>query len=261
MLDLSIVLPTCNRAAMLERAIAAIEATTRVSHEIIVVDGASSDKTQQVLADAQKKLGDKLRIIREPRREGFVKAANKGFRAARGKNMIWLNDDARPLHGALDKAIELLDEQPTTVAFAALFHKWNSPMNIAYEAVYNNTAYRLCHVRGTLYANFPMGRRETYERLGYFDERYFVCAADPDLSLKAWYTGMSIIPAWGSFIDHDEVEDMRRSVDAQRAYHDNDKLFRKWDLPEKNPYRNDFDPDHPCTVKRLREMFEHEAAA
>jgi GT2 family glycosyltransferase len=134
-------------------------------------------------------------------------------------------------------------------------------MNIAYEAVHNDNLYRLCHVRGTLYANFPMGRRETYERLGYFDERYFVCAADPDLSLKAWYTGMSIVPAWNSFIDHDEVDDTRRSVDAQRAYHDNQKLFAKWDLPEKNPYRNDFDPEQPCTVKRLRELFEHETAA
>jgi GT2 family glycosyltransferase len=261
MLDLSIVLPTCNRAAMLEKAVAAIGATTRCSHEIIVVDGASSDKTQQVLADAQKRLGENLRVIREPRREGFVKAANKGFRAARGRNMIWLNDDARPLPGALDRAIEMLDGQPDTVAFAALFHKWNSPMNIAYEAVHKDTVYRLCHVRGTLYANFPMGRRETYERLGYFDERFFICGADPDLSLKAWYTGMTIVPAWNSFIDHDEVDDMRRSVDAQRAFHDNQKLFQKWDLPDKNPYRNDFNPKRPCTVKRLRELFEHEAAA
>jgi GT2 family glycosyltransferase len=261
MLELSIILPTCNRAALLEGAINAIGAATACNHEIIVVDGASSDKTQQVLADAHRRLGEKLRIIREPRREGFVRAANKGFRAARGRNMIWLNDDARPTTGSLDRAIQLLDAQPDTVAFAALFHKWNSPMNIAYEAVHNDSVYRLCHVRGTLYANFPMGRRETYERLGYFDERYFVCAADPDLSLKAWYTGMSIVPAWNSFIDHDEVDDTRRSVDAQRAYHDNQKLFAKWDLPEKNPYRNDFDPEQPCTVKRLRELFEHETAA
>ena len=33
-------------------------------------------------------------MIREEQRQGFVRAANKGFRAAAGRNMIWLNDDA-----------------------------------------------------------------------------------------------------------------------------------------------------------------------
>lgn len=256
MLELSIVLPTCNRATMLEKTLAAIEASVKCSHEIIVVDGASTDRTQEVLAEASRKLSkDRLRVIREPKREGFVKATNKGFRAARGRNMIWLNDDARPLPGALDAAIAELDAQPDNVAFVALFHRWNSKNNIAYQAKHRGEIYHLCHVRGTLYANFPMGRRETYERLGYFDERYFVCAADPDLSLKAWYAGMSIVPAWDAIIEHDEVHDERRVVDSPRASLDNRALFEKWELPQRNPYRNDFDPDQPCTVRRLREIF------
>jgi GT2 family glycosyltransferase len=256
MLELSIVLPTCNRAAMLEKTLAAIESSAKCSHEIIVVDGASSDATAEILHESSRKLGkDRLRIIRESKREGFVKAANKGFRAARGKNMIWLNDDARPLPGALDTAIAELDSQPEEVAFVALFHRWNSPNNIAYETQHRGERYQLCHVRGTLYANFPMGRRETYERLGYFDERFYVCAADPDLSLKAWYAGMSIVPAWNAIIEHDEVHDERRVVDSPRASMDNRTLFAKWDLPQRNPYRNDFDPDQPCTVRRLRDIF------
>jgi len=256
MLELSIVLPTCNRAAMLEKTLASIEASVKCSHEIVVVDGASTDATGDVLDDAMKKLGkDRLRVIREPKREGFVRAANKGFRAARGRNMIWLNDDARPMPGALDLAIQELDDQPLDVAFVALFHHWNSPKNVAYETEHRGEKYRLCHVRGTLYANFPMGRRETYERLGYFDERFYVCGADPDLSLKAWYAGMSIIPAWNAIIDHDEIEDDRRAADAPRATEDNRALFAKWDLPKKNVTFNEFDPKHPCTVRRLRDIF------
>ena len=112
MLELSIVLPTCNRASLLERSLVAIEASVRCEHEIIVVDGASTDHTPDVLADAARSMGDRLVVIREPKREGFVKAANKGFRAARGRNMTWLNDDARPLPGALDQAIQQLDGGP-----------------------------------------------------------------------------------------------------------------------------------------------------
>src|SRR5450432_167345 len=166
MLELSIVLPTCNRSALLEKCLSSIAKSVQCEHEIIVVDGASSDHTRDVLSDASRQLGERLRVIREPQREGFVKAANKGFRAARGKNMTWLNDDARPLPGALDLAIQTLDAQPENVAFVAMFHRWNSMRNIAYETQHAGKTFRLCHVRGTLYANFPMGRRTTYERLG-----------------------------------------------------------------------------------------------
>jgi len=252
MLELSIVLPTCNRSALLEKCLSSIAKSVQCEHEIIVVDGASSDHTRDVLSDASRQLGERLRVIREPQREGFVKAANKGFRAARGKNMTWLNDDARPLPGALDLAIQTLDAQPENVAFVAMFHRWNSMRNIAYETQHAGKTFRLCHVRGTLYANFPMGRRTTYERLGFFDERFFVCGADPDLSLKAWYAGLSVLPAWSAIIDHDSFDDDRRAGDSLTAIEDNKKLFAKWDLPPRNPYINDFDPAHPCTLRILR---------
>ncbi len=251
-IDLSIVLPTCNRAALLEKSLAAIARDTRCAYEIVVVDGASTDETPRVLAEAGETLGERLRVIREEKREGFVKATNKGFRAARGRNLTWLNDDARPLAGALDLAVQQMDSSDEDVAFVAMFHRWNSPKNIAYETLHRGRVYRLCHVRGTLYANFPVGRRETYERLGHFDERYYVRAADPDLSLKAWSTGMRVVPAIGAIIDHDEHEDDRRAADSTFGDADNAKLFAKWDLPERNTKYNDFDPARPCTLRGLR---------
>jgi GT2 family glycosyltransferase len=255
MLELSIVLPTCNRAALLERCLASLN-LIKVEHEIIVVDGASTDATRDVLRDASRELGDRLRIIREPRREGFVKAANKGFRAARGRCLTWLNDDARPLPGSFEAAIQTLDDQPPDVAFVAMFHRWHSRRNIAYETQHRGQTFQLCHVRGTLYANFPLGLRDVYHRLGYFDERYFICGADPDLSLKAWYAGLCVVPAWQSWIDHDEADDERRTADSARARQDNIALFAKWDLPPKNPYHNDFDPANPCRLRTLREVLE-----
>jgi GT2 family glycosyltransferase len=134
-----------------------------------------------------------------------------------------------------------------------MFHRWNSIKNVAYETNHRGRTYRLCHVRGTLYANFPVGKQTTYEQLGYFDERFYVCAADPDLSLKAWNAGMRIVPAIGAIIDHDEHEDERRIADSARADQDNARLFEKWDLPPKNPRYNDFDPARPCTLRGLRD--------
>lgn len=138
------------------------------------------------------------------------------------------------------------------MAFLALFHRWHSTKNVAYETRHNGQTYRLCHVRGTLYANFALGRRETFKRLGYFDERYYFYAADPDLSLKAWNADLRVEPAYGSMIDHDEHEDDRRLIDHTRGQQDNEKLFAKWDLPPKTTSWNNFDAANPNTLRGLR---------
>jgi GT2 family glycosyltransferase len=251
--DLSIVLPTCNRADLLERALASVAFHTGCRHEVIVVDGASTDHTPHVLERAKYSLGDRLKVVREETREGFVRAVNKGMRLATGRNLAWLNDDARPLPGSLDLAVHQIDHAPADVAFVAMFPRCNTTRNVAYETLHHGNLYRLCHVRGTLYANFPVGRRATYERLGLLDERFYFLAADPDLSLKAWHAGMRVVPAYGCLIDHEQHADDRRAADTGRADADNVLLFAKWDLPAKNLMFNDFNPDRPCTVRGLRE--------
>ena len=252
MIDLSIVIPTTNRAVSLASCLVATRNAVSVPYEVIVVDGASSDGTGGVLESARAAMGDRLLVIREPKREGFVKAANKGFRAARGKYLMWLNDDARPLPGSLDRAIEQLRYAPPTVGMVALFHPAHTTKNIAFEARHRGRAFHVMHVRGTLYANFGIASRAVFQRLGYFDERYFLNGADPDFSLKVWDSGLTIVPAFGALVDHDELEDERREVDRDRAAADNAKLFEKWDLPERNPTMNDFDQTRPCTLRGLR---------
>lgn len=251
MIDLSVVVPTANRAESLRSCLASVRAATNCSYEIIVVDGASSDGTDAILDAAREEFGNRLRVISETRREGFVRAANKGFRAARGKYLTWLNDDARPLPGALDQAIECLECAQNRAGLAAMFHSTPATRNIAIETRHGQQLFHVMHVRGTLYANFGVARRELFEQLDYFDERYFLNAADPDFSLKVWNAGFSVVPALGAYIDHDELPDDRRRADSGAGSADNAKLFAKWDLPDRDPTVL-FNPAQPCTCRGLR---------
>jgi GT2 family glycosyltransferase len=253
MRDLSIVVPTCQRSALLEQCLFSVERGTQCDYELVVVDGASTDDTSDVLNRARQRLGDRLQIIREERREGFTKGINKGFRAAGGRFITWLNDDARPLPGSMDQAVEQMNAAKADVGLLALFHAWNGTRSVAYETRISGHVYRLLHVRGTLYANFGVGRRETFAALGFFDERYFVYGADPDFSLKVWHAGMKVEPAYMTALDHDEHDDERRHADAGRSKDDSDRLLAKWDLPPRNPARNEFDPGHPCTLRGRRD--------
>jgi GT2 family glycosyltransferase len=145
-----------------------------------------------------------------------------------------------------------MDAANSRIGMLAMFHRCDATKSVAYETRRRGQTYKLMHVRGTLYANFGLARRETWERLDYFDERFFLYGADPDFSLKVWHAGLSIEPAAKSFIEHDEHADDRRASDSMRGRADNDALFAKWDLPPKNLERNDFDPARPCTLRGLR---------
>ena len=252
MFDLSIVIPTCNRAVSLAKCLNAIRATVNCCYEIIVVDGASSDDTSRVLQVNWKQLGGAMRVIEESRREGFVRAVNRGFRAAQGQYVTWLNDDARPMEHALDRAVDQLALSYGNTGMVALFHPASSDRNIAMEVRHYGRSFHLQHVRGTLYANFGVASRATFERLNFFDERYYLNGADPDFSLKVWDAGMKVVPALGAIIDHDELADQRRTDDRGRGEQDNAALFAKWNLPARGTREAEFDQTHPCTVTGLR---------
>ncbi len=249
MYTLSIVIPTFRRPEHLRRCLRSLTGGCGAAMQVVAVYPDGDEPTQAVLREYQSQLN--IKTVVEAGRNGFVHAANSGFAAADGEYLMWLNDDARPLPGALEAALTQLRYSPADVGLVALFHQWRGIKNIAYETVHQRQVYRLLHIRGTLYANFGIGRREVFAQLGYFDPRYYLNGADPDFSLKVWDAGWRVEPAWGALLEHDEHADDRRAADQQRSAADNAALFAKWPLPPKNLYRNDFDPLHPSTLRRL----------
>ena len=176
----SIVVPTYHRRERLEGCIAGIRANVRISREIIVVGGASDDGTTQ-WASVQ----PDLRFIRETRREGAVKAFNKGFRAAVGRYVMWLNDDSYPLPGAVEAAVRMIERPDLTdVGMVAFYHNFDRPLNRLDSVEHQGLCYGIYNVRGYPYANFGLLRRSLLEQLGYVDERYYFFGWDPDLSLR-----------------------------------------------------------------------------
>jgi len=101
---LSIVVPTLNEAAGIERALAPLQPLRARRHEVIVVDGGSDDATQrlaQPLAD---------RVLTAPR--GRAAQMNAGAACAREDGLVFLHADTR-LPEAADRAVAVaLAEAP-----------------------------------------------------------------------------------------------------------------------------------------------------
>jgi glycosyltransferase involved in cell wall biosynthesis len=86
----SVVIPTHNRARLLERALRSVSSQTFTDFEAIVVDDGSTDATQQTLASRRP---FPFRVVTHERARGVAAARNRGVAEAAGEFVVFLDDD------------------------------------------------------------------------------------------------------------------------------------------------------------------------
>ncbi len=104
----SVIIPTHNRLAYLQEAMASVRAQTHRVIEMIVVDDASTDGTHEHLST----LAGAARVIRFPKNRERAAARNAGLRVARGECVAFLDSDDRWLPEKLADDLALLAQEP-----------------------------------------------------------------------------------------------------------------------------------------------------
>jgi GT2 family glycosyltransferase len=108
-MTLSIVIVSYNARAHLESCLASlIEAPVGISHDITVVDNASTDGS----ASAVRHRWPQIHVIEQRQNIGFAAANNIGIRATKGNLILLLNSDTIVPHGALDALVSRLNAHP-----------------------------------------------------------------------------------------------------------------------------------------------------
>jgi glycosyltransferase involved in cell wall biosynthesis len=101
----SVVIPTYNRASLLGRAIKSVLEQTYQDFEIIVVDDASTDNTEEVVRNLRDR---RIRYLRHEKNRGGSAARNTGIRAAWGQYIAFQDSDDEWLPEKLKKQMEVL---------------------------------------------------------------------------------------------------------------------------------------------------------
>jgi glycosyltransferase involved in cell wall biosynthesis len=106
-LKISVITPSLNQGAFIERAIRSVVSQSYPELEYFVIDGGSTDGTQQILKNYECHLD----WVSEPDR-GQAEAINKGFRKATGEVLCWLNADDELMPGALHAVAAYFEHHP-----------------------------------------------------------------------------------------------------------------------------------------------------
>jgi glycosyltransferase involved in cell wall biosynthesis len=105
----SVIIPTFNRAPLLKRSIGSILNQTFQDFEIIVVDDASTDNTEEIIHNLEDK---RIRYIKHETNRGGSAARNTGIKAARSKLIAFQDSDDEWLPEKLEKQMKVLASSP-----------------------------------------------------------------------------------------------------------------------------------------------------
>jgi glycosyltransferase involved in cell wall biosynthesis len=117
-LTLSVVLPNCNHAALIPRALAALLAQERPADEIIIVDDGSTDDSLRII-ESWAEREPTIRCLVNPRNLGVVPSLQRGLDAAGGRYLYFAAADDWVRPGFFSLAVDRLDADPSCGFFCA----------------------------------------------------------------------------------------------------------------------------------------------
>jgi len=183
-IEISIVMPVLNRAALIGRSIASVLDQKAEGVEIVVVDGGSTDSTR----DIAREFAD-VRLIEAPK-SSIWEAVNIGIRHAKGSLIGHLNSDDRLLPASLDNIREAATAAPAAAIIRgrARYVAANGVGGFRPIPVFDANVAESLDLRavtgGPTAINACFVRAETYHRLGGYDESLQI-AADREWLFRA----------------------------------------------------------------------------
>lgn len=151
--------------------------------EIVVVDNDSTDDTPRILADYQQHHPDRLRVVAAPREHNLSYVRNVGVREARGRAVVFCDDDDLVGDRWVPVMGEALRHHPL-VGSQMEYHRLNDDRALDGRADFQSQGIET--VFGLPVVNGVSGvQRDLWDRLGGNDEQLHLASEDFDFALRA----------------------------------------------------------------------------
>lgn len=140
-MEISVVIPSFDRASFLNRAVKSVLNQSLLPKEIIIVEDGSSDDTSSIVKELQGNTDIPIHYIETEDNVGGSEARNIGVRAAKFDTVALLDDDDEWYSDKLEKQVKAVKERDLTtkdswISFTSL-HRYRNPENKVYEKIPN----------------------------------------------------------------------------------------------------------------------------
>jgi glycosyltransferase involved in cell wall biosynthesis len=184
MTRISVIIPTCDRPLLLERALASVGAQDRLPHEVLVVDDGGGSHADATRAVVERFHGCGARLIAAAGPNGASAARNRGAAAARGTLLAFLDDDDEWLPPYLGEAARRFESEGLEVMCTDLLYRYDDgrerPGKSAPERLVADAF--LTRNPGLVGSNLII-QRALYRELGGFDES-LLTSEDMDFGIR-----------------------------------------------------------------------------
>jgi GT2 family glycosyltransferase len=189
------------------------------------VDNGSTDDTQNFL----QRIGGNLQVITNTYNLGFAKACNMGAKAARGKYVLFLNNDTIPFPGWIEPLFRGIEQDGADIVGAKLiypdgkiqhagvaFNKDGIGFHLFRREPFdfppaNKKRFLQCVTGACLFM-----KKQTFFELEGFNEKYINGFEDVDFCLKASTAGKKILYNPECLVVHyEETSEGRKKYDFQ----------------------------------------------
>ncbi len=251
----SIIIPVFNKIEYTFQCLRSLLREVDLSEtEIIIVNNASQDETARVLAYFK----NVVRVVENETNLGFVDACNRGAATARGRFLIFLNNDTVVMPGWLKHLIQTVERDESVGAVGSMLIYPDGRLQEAGAIVWRDgEAFhygwgkspddsRYSFAREVDYCSGAslLIRREIFEQLGGFDRRYAPAYyEDADLCFGVRSLGYKVVYQPASQLIHFEGTTAGTEIGAGFKRYQNvnrEKFFEKWrDTLERDQLTND----------------------
>ncbi|QZP17295.1 glycosyltransferase [Methylophilales bacterium] len=189
---LSIVITTRNRELLFRSCLESIiNSNLTIPYEVIVVDDASSDGTKKFNKNEYSRLN--LVVIRNKQQKMMVRSRNLGARKAKGKLVLFVDDDNEVDIKMIDNLIIHLENNPKLgIVGPSMYHKGSNIPYLTSQKInfftgktkgLNSETKKSSSSDGI--PNVFMIKKIALEKNNYFDERIVQTFTEPDFAFSA----------------------------------------------------------------------------
>ncbi len=227
--DISVVIATHNRRALLERTLPTVvdQDIGPACYEVIVVLDGCTDDTAAFLSAFKTEC--EFRFMDQSPNQGQAKAANAGAKAARGKYLLFLDDDLsceRNLlrmhleeHKSRDFDVLVCGANPiSSESSATLATEWTRQCGCNWFTKLEQNQLQMTLDDASVDANSSISR-EIFLECGGFDESLLSARQNEELGLRLWHRGLPFVYTPAAVAHHIYIKSNHAfAVTEGRAY-------------------------------------------